>query len=177
MNDFIKENKWDIKYEEGKSFEEFILEIIQKKYPNSYMIKSDDYNQLKKYDICVPEINMMIECKNDIESETTKNICIEYSQDGEKSGILVTTADYWIIKSGNNILFTKTRKIKDLIYNFYEKMLNDVIENKIVDNVKILIRKLENYPVKQESGRYKLMGLYLIPIDLFSTISDKIIKI
>lgn len=57
--------------------------------------------------------------------EQTGNICIEYSQDGERSGIAATEADYWVHelrRDGQTLcyLMFPTERLKELARKAYK---------------------------------------------------------
>jgi len=75
----------------GLDTEEQVLNILRKKYKSATMI-----NAFKGYDIWIPEINKSVEVKRDYKSKYTGNIVVEIEMFDKPSGLLSTTADYWV---------------------------------------------------------------------------------
>lgn len=75
----------------GKSGEDFVLQIVQRKYPKAHRIEGN----FKPYDILVPETDTKIEVKTDRKSQETKNVAIEVECYGKPSGLTSTEADFW----------------------------------------------------------------------------------
>jgi len=84
--------------ERGKIHEIYVLNKIQKKYKQAYIV--DGY--FKEYDIFIPELNLGVEVKFDERSKETGNIIIETESAGKRSGISTTKAKYWVIYDGRN---------------------------------------------------------------------------
>ncbi len=82
--------------EDGKTYENKVLHIIQKKYPKAYIV--DGY--CKEWDIYIPELEKGIEVKSDRKSLYTGNIVIEIEFDGKPSALTTTKADWWVIYDG-----------------------------------------------------------------------------
>lgn len=95
----------------GKEAEIKVLNRIQKKYPMAFMVDGEH----KAYDIFVPEIQSGMEIKCDRQAENTKNIFIEIECNYSYSGILATTADWWIYLTTDRMFWTKTERIKRYI--------------------------------------------------------------
>lgn len=87
----------------GKTIEQIVLGIIQRKYPKAYIIDG----KFKDYDILVPENNSKIEVKSDQKSKHTDQFVIEVEMNGKPSGITSTTADYWILYDGTYFYWVK----------------------------------------------------------------------
>jgi len=159
-----KENAWESSLEVGKEFETLIIEDIRnKRYPLAHENNSSDYSVLKLYDVIIPEINREIELKNDIESKNSGNICIEVGCNGNKSGLLVTKAKYWIHGDGNYHYLMLTNNIKKLIKELYL--------DKYPDHESYVVKKVTKYPVKQKDNNVKYMDFYLIRKDVFAAYS------
>ena len=77
----------------GEKQEYRILDRERKKYPDAY--KMEGYH--KEDDIYVPETDIRLEVKFDEKSIKTGNYAIECEYDGSPSGVVTTTADFWII--------------------------------------------------------------------------------
>ena len=147
--------------DEGKKFENIILDDIkQKKYPLAYrnMVKEN----LAYYDIVLEDINSnqkkTIECKYDKKSAETGNICIEVGCNGRLSGLLVTTADFWMITDTFKGYLIKTENIRKCIH---EK------ENEIEYKPKCWVKQ-------EDDNHYKQMNMFLIPNDIFVEYCDEV---
>lgn len=77
--------------ETGASVEEQVLNILRKKYKSASLI-----NAYKGYDIWIPELHKSVEVKQDYKSKYTDNIVVEIEMFNKPSGLLATTADYWV---------------------------------------------------------------------------------
>ncbi|MAK37896.1 MAG: hypothetical protein CMC15_17185 [Flavobacteriaceae bacterium] len=99
----------DLEY--GKEAEELILAKVRKKYPKSFMIEGEH----KAYDIFVPEKSMGIEIKSDRQSDQTGNIFIEVECNNKKSGILATTAEWYVYKTCTRIFWCRVEDIRNFI--------------------------------------------------------------
>ena len=86
---------WKESLKIGENFEKFIMEDIKTKLGLN-VVKNEVAIRYKLYDLIVEE-NTTIECKCDEKAEETKNVCIETHCEGNESGILTTSADYWLI--------------------------------------------------------------------------------
>jgi hypothetical protein len=73
----------------GKKAEGYILKKIQKKYPEA--VRIDGY--CRGYDIIAGDIQIEVKC--DRLSKKTGNFAVEFSYNGQPSGIITTEADYW----------------------------------------------------------------------------------
>ena len=105
--------------ERGKIHEIYVLNKIQKKYKQAYIV--DGY--FKEYDIFIPELNLGVEVKCDNRSLKTGNIIIETESAGKRSGISTTKAKYWVIYDGRHYNWFLTDNIRKCIkdYNFKER--------------------------------------------------------
>lgn len=167
---------WQEKKRQGDLFERFIVrDIRRKKYSNAII---DNPNKKFEYwDIYVND-DITIECKHDVYSSKTGNICIEFAQDDvdrkrKDSGINLTKAKYYIIcdgvYDGKTVYLISVDKIKELIAVEYEDKIQKLIngdDSAEVTNLKG-IRKQELYPLPQGGGYVKYMSWYLIPKELF----------
>ncbi len=106
----------------GHQFEELVLQKIQEKYPTAVLVPG----KFKPYDIFIPEKDLKVEVKVDLKSQQTKNILIELRMFGKKSGLLSTKADYWIIYTGSEYLWTKPQRIIECI------ILNNIPSQKVL---------------------------------------------
>lgn len=129
----------------GKEIEEKILNSIRRKYPSAVRIPG----KFKKYDIFIPENESKVEVKVDYKSQQTGNILIELFMFGQPSALLATEADFWVIDTGKEILWTTPKKILECI------LINNIQSQKILgegDSVKkiaclIPYRLFKNYLV------------------------------
>ena len=105
--------------ERGKYHEIYVLNKIQEKYKNAYIV--DGY--FKEYDIFIPELNFGVEVKFDNRSSKTGNIIIETASNEKPSGISTTKAKYWVIYDGRDYNWFLTDNIRKCIkdYNFKER--------------------------------------------------------
>lgn len=113
----------------GNQFEHKVLNKIQEKYPTAVLVPG----KFKPYDIFIPEKDLKVEVKVDLKSQETKNILIELKMYGKRSGLLSTRADYWIIFTGKEYLWTKPKKIIECI------IMNNIPSQKVLgagDDVK-----------------------------------------
>ncbi len=97
--------------EVGKTYENKVLHIIQKKYPKAYII--DGY--CKEWDIYIPELEKGVEVKSDRKSLDTGNIVIEIEFDGKPSALITTKADWWVIYDGIKYNWFTVKNIKKCI--------------------------------------------------------------
>ena len=85
----------------GKEIEEYVLSIIQQKYPKAKIMEG----YFKEYDIMIPEIDKTVEVKSDIKSLETGNYVVEVAFDGKPSALSTTTADYWVFYDGECLVW------------------------------------------------------------------------
>ena len=97
--------------EVGKTYENKVLHIIQKKYPKAYLI--DGY--CKEWDIYIPELEKGVEVKYDKKSFDTGNIVVEIEFDGKPSALITTKADWWVIYDGIKYNWFTVNNIKKCI--------------------------------------------------------------
>jgi hypothetical protein len=95
----------------GRKIEEKILDICRQKYPCAVLIDG----KFKDYDLFIPETNKTIEIKGDYRSCETGNIIIELMMFNVPSALLTTKADYWVIFTGKELLWTTPIKIVECI--------------------------------------------------------------
>jgi hypothetical protein len=152
---------WKETSEMGFEFEDFVLEDINKKVlPLAY--KNTIKENYSFYDIILfkgnfGEQSKTLECKYDEKASHTGNICIEVGCNGRASGLLVTTADYWLIGDGYIGYLIETTRIREYILEN---------GNEIIYKPKCLI--------KQEDGVYKEMDIYLIKKSIFEKYCSEI---
>ena len=91
----------------GKEIEEYVLSIIQEKYPKAKIMEG----YFKEYDIMIPEIDKTVEVKSDVKSLYTGNYVVEVAFDGKPSALSTTTADYWVFYDSECLIWITTEKI------------------------------------------------------------------
>ena len=97
----------------GEAAEYNVLAMVKKKYPSAYKMQGE----FKAYDIYVPEKDIKIEVKRDIGSNKTDNYFIEYSCNGESSGLYSTEADYWVIFDENKYIWVNLKTLFNVATN------------------------------------------------------------
>jgi hypothetical protein len=148
---------WKESLKVGDVFERFVkIDIWRKTKLKS--TKNEVAANLKLYDLIL-ENDLTIECKYDKKGKESGNICIETRCNGKKSGIMTTTADYWVITDGEKTFLIKTKEIKRCIYEGFTALFPN-------EPTKFL--HMKKYPVKQEDGVTKLMDFFTIPMRIFS---------
>lgn len=148
---------WEESKKIGEDFEKEIALGIKTKLGIDVK-KNDDKSKFKLYDLILDN-GKTIECKFDERAEDTKNFCIETHCDGNESGILTTSADYWAVTNKEQVFLIKISELKKCIYDGHTSLYPE-------EPTKFL--HMEIYPVKQGDGVVKLMDFYTIPIHLFS---------
>ena len=132
--------------EEGHRSEDRVLDIIRKKYPEAERIEGKH----SPYDIIVPERRITVEVKGDYVSQKTNNIVVEVNHPvGTPSGLLVTTADYWVHDTGKELIWIKPQDIKDCIM-------------------------VHNYQLKDITGPgdWHSKRVYLVPVNTYRTFAS-----
>lgn len=157
---------WKESLKIGENFEKFVMAEIENKLALK-AIKNEVAANLKLYDITL-ENEKTIECKCDARAEETQNICIETQCNDKESGILTTTADYWLITDNIRGYLIKTTELKRCVNEGYTSLFPH-------EPTKFL--HMKNYPVKQEDGVVKLMDFYTIPTRIFEEYCDEVEKI
>lgn len=122
-------NTFDEDLNLGNIGEKHILKEIRQQYPAA--IRIDAY--FPYYDIWIPEINKSVEVKFDKASLTTQNFLFELECSNKPSGIIHSTADWWVIFDGfTSYYIERERMLKVLImsqinwielYNPYRKVI------------------------------------------------------
>lgn len=148
---------WKKSLKIGENFEKFVIDDIKTKLGLD-VTKNEVAIKYKLYDLTL-ENGLTIECKCDERAEDTKNICIETHCNDNESGILTTSADYWLITDNIQGFLIKTIEIRRCIIEGHTDLYPEE-PTKFLHMVK--------YPVKQEDKSVKLMNFYTIPIHLFS---------
>lgn len=108
--------------ERGKVIENNIVSALKARFPATTMIDG----KFKPYDAFIPELSKTLEIKMDKVSLNTGRILIELEMFGKPSGLLSTTADDWVIYTGEQYLWIKPMKIFECI------LLNNLKTEKIV---------------------------------------------
>jgi hypothetical protein len=73
-------------------------------------------NAYKGYDIWLPEENYGIEVKYDPKSNETGNVVVEIEMNGKPSGLMTTTAKYWVFYDDDMFMQISTRNIIKCIF-------------------------------------------------------------
>jgi len=95
----------------GLSIEKLVLDIYRKECPCATIV-----NAYKGYDIWLPEENYGIEVKYDPKSNETGNVVIEIEMNGKPSGLMTTTAKYWVFYDDELFMQISTRNIIKCIF-------------------------------------------------------------
>jgi hypothetical protein len=85
--------------------------LIRKKYPSASLI-----HKYKGYDIWVPELDESVEVKYDPMSNKTGNIVVEIEMFNKPSGLMSTTADYWVFYDDVDFVIMKPMDIVNCIF-------------------------------------------------------------
>jgi len=105
MNTFVED------LDVGMQIEERVLKILQKQYPSATLVKA-----YKGYDIWIPEIHKSVEVKSDQKSQHTGNIVIEIEMYDKPSGLMSTTADFWVFYDGEIFITITPKNITKCIF-------------------------------------------------------------
>lgn len=108
----------------GKQIENYVLKQIKLIFPSATLIE----NKFKFYDIFIPEIEKKVEVKCDEKSQFTGNILIELFMFNQPSGLLVTTADYWVIYTGDRFIWISPSKIIECL------LMNNIPSRSFIGN-------------------------------------------
>ena len=96
----------------GLEIEDRVVSILRKKYPCATLVSA-----FKGYDIWIPEINKSVEVKYDPMSCETGNIVVEIEMYGKPSGLMASTADYWVFYDGEMFVIMPTKNIFKCIFD------------------------------------------------------------
>jgi len=96
----------------GLEIEDRVVSILRKKYPSASLI-----NAYKGYDIWIPEIDKSVEVKYDPMSCETRNIVVEIEMYGKPSGLMASTADYWVFYDGEMFVIMPIKNIFKCIFD------------------------------------------------------------
>ena len=97
----------------GDEFENKILSEITIKCGLNGKL-NDVVEKFKEFDIILSN-DIKIECKHDLQFQTTNNFIVETHCNGNESGILTTKADYWILGNLEYIYIFTTENLKKCI--------------------------------------------------------------
>lgn len=98
--------------ERGLEIENRVLSILRKKYPTASLI-----NAFKGYDIWIPELHKSVEVKYDPMSNQTGNIVVEIEMYNKPSGLMASTADYWVFYDGEMYVIMPIKNIFKCIFD------------------------------------------------------------
>ena len=123
-------NTFNEDLEVGIAVEQKLVNILLKKYPSTTLV-----NKFMGYDIWIPELHKSIEVKFDEKSKQTGNIVIEIEMYDKPSGLLSTTADYWVFYDSDKFISITPKDIIKCIFllklNFVEFVGNgDTVKKK-----------------------------------------------
>ena len=154
---------WEESLKIGEKFEKFVMDDIKTKLRIN-VLKNKDETKYKLFDLIVKN-GKTIECKCDEKAEKSKNLCIETHCKCNESGILTTTADFWMITDNVKGFLIKTSELKKCINEGHTSLYPE-------KPTKFLY--MLKYPVKQKDGSVKLMNFYTIPTRLFSEYCEEV---
>ena len=95
----------------GEAVELFVLMLIRKKYPLAVKIEG----KFKGYDLWIPELSKSVEVKYDPMSNRTGNLVIEVYMYGKRSGLLSSTADFWVFYDDKDLLWVDREELMKFI--------------------------------------------------------------
>ena len=130
----------------GHGSEERVLRIIHKRYSKAKRIEGKH----SPYDIIVPERRITVEVKGDYVAQKTGNIVVEVNHPiGTPSGLLVTTANYWVHDTGKELIWITPECIEECI-------------------------TAHNLPLKdiKGPGDWHFKRVFLVPIDTYRTFAS-----
>lgn len=154
---------WEESLKIGEKFEKFVMHDIETKLSMS-VLKNKDETKYKLFDLTVKN-GKTLECKCDERAKESKNICIETHCNGNESGILTTSADFWMITDNVKGFLIKTSELKRCINEGHTSLYPE-------KPTKFLY--MLKYPVKQKDNSVKLMNFYTIPTWLFSEYCEEV---
>lgn len=109
---------------EGKRYEQITFDLLNSKNYFPKFNTSLDINVLKKYDISFDNgcgNTQFLEVKKDRQTDSTGNICIEYSCSGKPSGLKTTTATQWFIYSDTKVYILNVKALKTFLNNDFNR--------------------------------------------------------
>lgn len=95
----------------GLEIEKQVLSMLRHKYPCASLI-----NAHKGYDIWIPELHQSVEVKYDPMSRETGNIVIEIEMYDKPSGLMASTADWWVFYDDEIFIIMKRSSIINCIF-------------------------------------------------------------
>jgi len=98
--------------QKGLKIEDSVVSILRKKYPCATLVSA-----FKGYDIWIPEIDKSVEVKYDPMSCETGNIVVEIEMYGKPSGLMASTADYWVFYDGEMFVIMPIKNIFKCIFD------------------------------------------------------------
>ena len=101
----------------GKIIEAKHLKVIQKTYPDAYMI--DGY--CKEWDIYIPSGSFGIDVKSDKMSQKTGNIVVEVRFNGKASALSTTKSRYWIFDTGVKSMMVEVTRLRRLVEKSHDR--------------------------------------------------------
>jgi hypothetical protein len=121
----------------GLKIEEQVLQKLQVKYKSATIVTA-----YKGYDIWIPEIHKSVEVKQDYKSKHTGNIVVEIEMYGKPSGLLTSTADFWVFSpASEEFISIKTKRIFECILMNNLKQHSFVGKGDTVSKTAYLIEK------------------------------------
>ena len=130
----------------GKKIEAKYLAIIQKSYPDAYII--DGY--CKEWDIYIPSKSIGIEVKLDLMSQQTGNIVVEIMFNGKPSALSTTKSKYWIFDTGVSTMCVEINALKKLASRSEVKTWIAKGDTKSKDGHRIKQRYIEEISISVE---------------------------
>ncbi len=109
----------------GEQVEDLFIEALKKRFPARSVFKGRVGE--KSFDICVefPNYRVLYEVKADFLSVKTGNIALEYTYKGQKSGIAVTKANYWVQLVGQKFYVFDVNLLRNELranWSYYKKV-------------------------------------------------------
>ena len=98
--------KFDKSLRFGQALEQRLLDRLLVPFRDAVRVFGKD----SRCDIKIPELDITIEVKSDITSRDTGNIVVEYFHNAP-SGILKSTADYWMFDTGVEEIWISRQRI------------------------------------------------------------------
>lgn len=121
----------------GEKLELELLPHLQKYFPKAYKIEGN----YKFADLVVPELdNLLIEVKQDLKSDHTGNLAIEYQFRGQNSGLASTKALVWIMADKEKFYAFSVEKLKSFLRANWE-YLKKVEGGDDMDSKMVLVKK------------------------------------
>lgn len=154
-------NTWQPYLKAGGVNEAEFKALLKNIFPD---IKKMEGN-FKEYDFIIPSRDLKLELKMDFKSDDTGNLAFEYECFGCKSGLALTTADYYVMTDKHNFYFFKTDELKSFIRLNWKYLIKKVGGDNNASKM-ILIRKTDIsrmkhfYSFKKAGGDINLLRFY-----------------